>query len=182
MSGFTGPEVITYRYSGAMVYVTPSATFQEAVDTACSVFPELKQVDPDRIAISVHGSVNKKRQLIRIGPMAWPSIIASRARYEVLDITLEPDIIVTDVDADSDALPRYTINDSEKHSFIDYFDPSRAPSPSDDSRVLHKNIPGVTARSRRTDRSPSPTLSAASHEPACAPVGWAKSLFGKRVR
>ncbi|KAI0349957.1 hypothetical protein OH77DRAFT_1431521 [Trametes cingulata] len=175
--------ILTFRYNGAMAYVKPGATYQDAIHTAREAFQELKHCDPHRISISVNGVVNKKRQLIRISPKAWKAILASRARYEVLDITLEPEIVVTDVDADSDDLPRYTLDEKMDPS-IENLAPSRAPTPSD-KVVIHKYLPGASVRSRPGSRSPSPSPSMnsqASRESSTSAVDWAKSLLARVVR
>ncbi|KAI0827845.1 hypothetical protein BC628DRAFT_1317341 [Trametes gibbosa] len=169
-----GPDVLTYRYNGNMVYVTPAPTYEEGVQYARQVFPELASVDPARIVISVNGLVNQHRQLIRIGPMAWKSVVFSRARFEVLDVTLDPhgpEIVISD----HDTLPEYD-SIKEKSPDADFLAPSRAPSP---PRALHKNMSHHATRSR--SRSASPSSSTRSSEP-CSTVDWAKSLFGKRVR
>ncbi|KAH9889539.1 hypothetical protein C8Q73DRAFT_708033 [Cubamyces lactineus] len=172
-----GTDILTYRFHGTMVYVTPASTYKEGVEFARQVFPELASVDPERISISINGTVNKQRQLIRIGAMAWNSVITSRARYEVLDITVTPEIVI---DAHDQPPPEY-FTVKEKTSHDDFLSPSRAPSP----RPVHKIIPvpGAPARSRCRSRSPSP------HHPNGGPstsprnaIDWAKSLFGKPVQ
>ncbi|KAH9846155.1 hypothetical protein C2E23DRAFT_744724 [Lenzites betulinus] len=170
------PDILTYRYNGNMVYVTPATTYDEGIQYARQVFPELADVAPTRIVISVLGNVNQQRQLIRIGPMAWKSVVFARARFEVLDVTLVPDgpeIVVTD----HDALPEYE-SVKEKNPGVDFLAPSRAPSPPRLSHVSHKDMPHNASRSR--SRSPSP--SRPSSNDSCSAVDWAKSLFGKRVR
>ena len=54
------------------------------------VFKQLRNVDPERIAICVNGIVNKERKHVRIGPMAWNAIVPTLARFEVLDIFIDP--------------------------------------------------------------------------------------------
>ncbi|KAJ8483400.1 hypothetical protein ONZ51_g4731 [Trametes cubensis] len=172
-----GADILTYRYNGTMVYVTPAATYKEGVEYARQVFPELASVDPARISICINGTVNKQRQLIRIGAMAWNSVITSRARYEVIDIIVVPEIVV---DADELSPPDYfTIK--EKSSHDDFLAPSRAPSP----RPVHKIIPvpGAPARSHCRSRSPSPHHSiGGSSTSSRGAYGWAKSLLGRSTQ
>ena len=54
------------------------------------VFKQLRNVDSERIAICVNGIVNKERKHVRIGPMAWNAVVPTLARFEVLDIFIEP--------------------------------------------------------------------------------------------
>ncbi|KAI0665695.1 hypothetical protein C8Q78DRAFT_985997 [Trametes maxima] len=171
------PDILTYRYDGAMVYVTPAATYEEGVQFAQRVFPELASVDPARIVISVNGIVNQKRQLIRIGAMAWKTVVFSRARFEVLDITLDPEIVVSDTDGERDAPPDYA-SLKEKDPNGDFLAPSRAPSP---RRTQGRLLPDLTSGGLPRSRSRSPSPSATSTSESCSPVEWARSLFGKRV-
>ncbi|KAI8974018.1 hypothetical protein BD414DRAFT_447787 [Trametes punicea] len=168
------PDIITYRYNGELVYVTPAATYEDGVQFARRVFPELASVHPDRVVISVNGIVNKERQLIRIGPMAWKTVMSSRARYEVLDIIVDPEIHVSD----AEPLPEYC-DIKEKHALDDFLAPSRAPSP----RPTHKIIPVPGAPRKPRSRSSSPGTATASSATESVPTAadWAKSLFGKRV-
>lgn len=159
---------------------------QEGIRFARQVFPELASVAPEHILISVNGIVNKQRQLIRIGPMAWKTVVFSRARFEVLDVTLDPsassspgydcdkpEIVVSD----ADALPEYDSVKKLHPDEADFLVPSRAPSPP----MPHgANKPMANHRSSRA-RSHSPTPSTTSND-SCSTLDWARSLFGKRVR
>ncbi|KAI0332922.1 hypothetical protein GY45DRAFT_1320156 [Cubamyces sp. BRFM 1775] len=173
-----GTDILTYRFNGTMVYVTPASTYQEGVEFARQVFPELASVDPERISISIHGTVNKQRQLIRIGTMAWNSVIATRARYEVLDITVVPEIVVGT--HDQPPPPDYfTIK--EKSSHDDFLAPSRAPSPHSVHKIIP--VPGARTRSRCRSRSPSSHHSDTSSSTSSrSAMDWAKGLFGKPVQ
>ncbi|EIW54557.1 uncharacterized protein TRAVEDRAFT_23578 [Trametes versicolor FP-101664 SS1] len=179
------PDVLTYRYNGTMVYVTPAATYEEGIRFARQVFPELAAVAPEHILISVNGIVNKQRQLIRIGPMAWKTVVFSRARFEVLDVTLDPSASSPSYDcdkpeivvSDADALPEYDSVKKLHPDEADFLVPSRAPSPP----MLHgANKPMANHRNGRA-RSHSPTPSTTSND-SCSTLDWARSLFGKRVR
>ncbi|CDO76940.1 hypothetical protein BN946_scf184709.g2 [Trametes cinnabarina] len=163
------PAIVTYRYNGKLVYVTPPSTYEEAVASARDLFPELASVDPQRIGISINAMVSKKRELIRISPMAWQPVLASRKQYEVLDITLHnPKIIVHDAEQ-----PPAYLDATEKGWFDLVLDPSRAPSPING----HTFIPFPGSKTKPRTSSSSPT------SPCCppkSPVGWAMSLLGKK--
>ncbi|RDX41398.1 hypothetical protein K466DRAFT_500476 [Polyporus arcularius HHB13444] len=175
------PDLLTYRYNGHMVYVTPAKSYEQGVEFAQSVFPELASLEPDRISICVNASVQRKRTLIYIGPMAWTSVIQGLARYEVLEVVVKnPDIVIDSADAtDVDALPHYE-DVKEKCEPSDFhLAPSRGPSPG------HKYIPlpelqrlaakNAIARSR----SQSPAARRPSSSGSMA--DWARGLFGKKA-
>ncbi|KAI0645317.1 hypothetical protein C8Q79DRAFT_971036 [Trametes meyenii] len=105
--------------------------------------------------------------------MAWKTVVFSRARFEVLDITLDPEIVVSGADGEHDAPPDYA-SLKEKDPNGDFLAPSRAPSP---RRFMPDLSPGSLPRPR--SRSPSPSSSSTGE--SCSPVDWARSLFGKRV-
>lgn len=162
---------------------------QEGIRFARQVFPELASVAPEHILISVNGIVNKQRQLIRIGPMAWKTVVFSRARFEVLDVTLDPSAPSPSYDgcdkpeivvSDADALPEYDSVKKLHPDEADFLVPSRAPSPP----MPHgANKPMANHRNGRA-RSHSPTPSTTSND-SCSTsstLDWARSLFGKRVR
>ncbi|KAI0686776.1 hypothetical protein C8T65DRAFT_676771 [Cerioporus squamosus] len=174
------PDLLTYRYNGHMVYVTPATSYEEGVEFAQSVFPELASLEPERISICVNGSVQRQRTLIRIGPMAWTSVVLSLARYEVLEVVVKnPDIVVDSADAaDVDALPNYE-DVKEKSGSCDFLAPSRGPSP------RYKNIPlpelqrlaAKNAIARSRSHSPAPSRPSSSSSIS----DWAKGLFGKKA-
>ncbi len=163
---------------------------QEGIRFARQVFPELAAIAPERIIISVNGIVNQQRQLIRIGPMAWKTVVFSRARFEVLDVTLDPTVpydAAADADtkpeivvSDADALPEYESVKKLHPDEADFLAPSRAPSP---PMPRGSNKPIANPRQCRA-RSHSPTPSTVSND-SCSTsstLDWARSLFGKRVR
>ncbi|KAI0759969.1 hypothetical protein BD413DRAFT_487045 [Trametes elegans] len=190
------PDILTYRYNGNMVYVTPGATHAEGVKFAQQVFPELAAVEPARIAISVNGLVNGQRQLVRISPMAWPTVVFSRARYEVLDVTVDSDVRIDIIVTDADGLPLYSglkpqtpgVDPDAKAqpdaTPVDFtLDPSRAPypvtsAPPSPARLPHKENPVPYALQRRRPASPSSISTADS---SSSVSDWARSLFGKNV-
>ncbi|KAI0629082.1 hypothetical protein C8Q77DRAFT_1066591 [Trametes polyzona] len=184
------PDILTYRYNGSMVYVPPAATYEEGVQYALQVFPELAPIEPSRIVISISGLVNQKRQLIRISPMAWKTVVFSRARYEVLDITIElgrPKIVISGVDGGepepaTDFLPCYE-DVKAQNPDGDFLSPSRAPSPPRET-YTHKmaGVPGASLRPRSRSPSPSPSNAPCDADSSYSHLDWARGWFGKRVR
>jgi len=71
-----------------MVYVTPGETYDRAVDIAKESFQELRDIERERISLEVH-VVLKNQQMRRtaeIGRTAWPVVVASLARFEIVEI------------------------------------------------------------------------------------------------
>ena len=96
--------------------------------------------------------------------MAWTAILPSLARYEVLDISVNPEIVVES--PGGDYLPNYE-DVKEKSGTDNFLAPSRGPSPN------KKTVPLPQPHERSRSRSPSPSSGMAE---------WAKSLFGKRAQ
>ncbi|CCM00158.1 uncharacterized protein FIBRA_02186 [Fibroporia radiculosa] len=124
----TPVNVVTYRYQDRMVYVTPAATYEEAVRYAQTVFPdELAHVDKSRIMFSVSVTSPDGSRSVQIGPMAWAAVTASLAQYEIIDVVVNPEVIIQDMDADG--LPPYhrhlDVPNEEKREYR-----SRSASPS----------------------------------------------------
>ncbi|EJD08553.1 uncharacterized protein FOMMEDRAFT_151421 [Fomitiporia mediterranea MF3/22] len=86
----TPAELITYRLDQEMVYVQPANDFEEALNYAQSVFPQLFAVPRSRIAFAVNVRVNGILRPVRIAPMAWPRVRRSLATYEIIDISILP--------------------------------------------------------------------------------------------
>ncbi|EJD08445.1 uncharacterized protein FOMMEDRAFT_16806 [Fomitiporia mediterranea MF3/22] len=86
----TPAELVTYRLDQDMVYVQPAHNFEEALNYAQSVFPQLCDVPRSRIAFAVNVRVNGVLRTVRIAPMAWPRVLRSLATYEIIDISILP--------------------------------------------------------------------------------------------
>jgi len=102
-------DILTYSFQKHMVYVTPADSYevcapffcpyihgvdtlfwlQKAIEYAQAVFPELKEVSPDRISFEVRVRANGGKGVVRIGPMAWLQVIQTLSRYEIIDIRVE---------------------------------------------------------------------------------------------
>jgi len=73
-----------------MVYVTPGDNFEEALEHAQNVFPQLSRVAPERIAFSVNVRVSGELRVVRIAPMAWSRVISTLSTYEIIDLSVLP--------------------------------------------------------------------------------------------
>jgi len=83
----TAPDIVTYSYGSGLVYVTPGASYDDAIDLARDAFPELKDVDRDLICLEVRVSVNQtERTMARIGRTAWPIVLSTLVRFEIVHI------------------------------------------------------------------------------------------------
>ncbi|RPD53337.1 hypothetical protein L226DRAFT_473347 [Lentinus tigrinus ALCF2SS1-7] len=175
------PDLLTYRYNGHMVYVTPAKSYEQGIEFAQSVFPELASIEPEHISICVNGCVQRQRTLIRIGPMAWASVVPTLARYEVLEVIIKnPEIVVDSVDpADADGLPNYE-DVKEKTGSSDFLAPSRGPSPHKKFIPLPE-MQRIAEKNAARSRSPSPATSRPSSASSSSISDWAKSLFGKKA-
>ncbi|TFY65427.1 hypothetical protein EVG20_g5593 [Dentipellis fragilis] len=80
------PTVLTYCYHKQMVYVQAAETFEQAVDFALDVFPDLKSVDRSAITLEIRVLVGKTKQSVRVGANAWSTLLIKLTEYEVMDI------------------------------------------------------------------------------------------------
>lgn len=163
-----------------MVIVYLWCRLQQGIEFAQSVFPELASIEPEHISICVNGCVQRQRTLIRIGPMAWASVVPTLARYEVLEILVKnPEIVIDSADP-VDALPNYE-DVKEKSGSSDFLAPSRGPSPAKKIIPLPELQRIVEKNSGRSSRSPSPSSSRPSSMSSSSISDWAKGLFGKKA-
>ncbi|KAF8489553.1 hypothetical protein F5888DRAFT_1638548 [Russula emetica] len=91
------PDVITYSYASRMVYVAPGETYDHAIDIAKESFLELKDVEPQRINLEVHVVLRDHQQARRtaeIGRTAWPFVVPSLARFEIVEIRVAPETAI----------------------------------------------------------------------------------------
>jgi len=67
-------------------------TLQHAIDIAKETFPELKDVERQRIRLEVYVLLKDQqvRRTAEIGRTAWPFVIASLARFEIMEIRVAP--------------------------------------------------------------------------------------------
>lgn len=144
-------DVITYRHEDKMVYVPLDSNWLEALRHAQSAFATLAGIDGKRITFSVNLIKDGQRKSVRISPSAWRSVSSHLARYEIIDIEVNPEIprlVVTDVDAP----PQYSSSalSSHEHSA---------------TKCCHciEEKGNPTVETQRCSRSPSPTLSMGPH-------------------
>ncbi|THH03104.1 hypothetical protein EW145_g6528 [Phellinidium pouzarii] len=89
-SSKSSADIVTYRLDNEMVYVQPAPDFEEALNYAMTVFPQLAHVARDRIAFSVNVRVNGTLRTVRIASMAWERVLKSLSTYEIVDISVLP--------------------------------------------------------------------------------------------
>ncbi|EIN06713.1 hypothetical protein PUNSTDRAFT_145227 [Punctularia strigosozonata HHB-11173 SS5] len=82
------PDILTYRYQEQMVYVKPASQYDQAVADAVMAFPELSGLDRDRISFSLTVFVQNTTKTVTISPNAWPAVIATLSRFEILDVNV----------------------------------------------------------------------------------------------
>lgn len=115
----TPVDVITYSYGTRMVYVAPAPTYdvrplpiycfakftprkrltdrpllcvQDAINLAKETFRELKDVERERISLEVRVKLLQTREskMAEIGRTAWPIVVASLVRFEIVQIRVTP--------------------------------------------------------------------------------------------
>ena len=88
---------LTYLLGGALLI---QLAMQKALDYAFQAFDELCKVKRDRVWFSYEViKSDKTRRNIRIGFDAWASVAPHFARHQVIDIHIQPELIVQDVDS-----------------------------------------------------------------------------------
>jgi len=93
------PDIVTYRLNGKMVYVTPAANYEQALDFAQKVFRnQLGAISRDRISFSVTVMTNGDRRPVRIAEMAWGAVVATLQCYEIIDVHVQPEVHIIDSD------------------------------------------------------------------------------------
>ncbi|CAL1711258.1 unnamed protein product [Somion occarium] len=143
------PDLITYRLNDKLVYVTPAATYEQAIAYAKEVFTdELDGVDPQYISFSVQVAFKQEKRPVGIGPMAWKSLIARLQQYEVVDIMVHPQVVVHSPD---DTPPEYPYADDNKEQ-QEYL--SQRSSPSSPSRALPRSRSRTPPCSASRESSP----------------------------
>jgi hypothetical protein len=65
--------------------LTGRVALQEAIDTVLVLWPELRDVDRDRIQLLVTGLDH----LVRVPNMAWSAVLCDVPRYEVVHVRVE---------------------------------------------------------------------------------------------
>ncbi|KAN0114194.1 hypothetical protein V8E52_006992 [Russula decolorans] len=89
-------DVLTYSYASRMVYVATAETYDHAIDIAKETFLELKDVERQRIKLEVHVMLKNQqvRRTAEIGRTAWPFVVPSLARFEIVEIRVAPETAV----------------------------------------------------------------------------------------
>ena len=62
---------------------------QRAIDVAVESFPELRNVERDRVCLEVR-VVHSHQRTVEIGRTAWPSLVATLARFDIVDVYVAP--------------------------------------------------------------------------------------------
>jgi hypothetical protein len=109
------PDILTYSYGSRMVYVSPGEDYdvcsflpsqpdpllpllidtptQRAIDIAIESFPELSDVQRNWIRLEVRVVLSPQSQqstAVQIGRTAWPSLVATLARFKIVEVRVTP--------------------------------------------------------------------------------------------
>jgi hypothetical protein len=133
---------------------------QHAVELAKESFVELRDVERERISLEVHVVLKNQqvRRTAEIGRTAWPVVVASLARFEIVEIRVasEPKAL-SSAQASSVSPPPYV---SEKGWHPDYsqsnLTPYRSQMSSSQSSFATRVVDLLTPKSSRGRLSPQP--------------------------
>ncbi|KAH9980045.1 hypothetical protein BGW80DRAFT_1454588 [Lactifluus volemus] len=78
-------DILTFHYNKNMAYAPAAKTYDEAIDIIQDLWPELRDVDRDRIKLLVTGS----EHLVRVPKIAWQAVLCDLPRYEVVHVQVD---------------------------------------------------------------------------------------------
>jgi hypothetical protein len=78
-------DILTYHYNKNMAYAPAAKTYDEAMDNVLELWPDLRDVDRDRIHLLVGGA----DQLVRVPKMAWHLVMCDLPRYEIMHVQVD---------------------------------------------------------------------------------------------
>ena len=106
------PDILTCYYNPRMAYVSPREYYdvrsflpplsiypspplpidwsiQRAIDIAVESFPELRDVERDRICLEVH-VMHSHQRTVEIGRTTWPFLVATLACFDLVEVRVSP--------------------------------------------------------------------------------------------
>jgi len=78
-------DILTLTYNNSFAYAPAAKTYDEAIDIVLELWPELRDVERDRIRLLVAGSEN----LVRVPRMTWSAVLRDVSCYEVVHVQVE---------------------------------------------------------------------------------------------
>ncbi|KAI0251003.1 hypothetical protein BJV78DRAFT_519627 [Lactifluus subvellereus] len=78
-------DILTFHYNKNMAYAPAAMTYDDAIDIVQELWPELRDVDRDRIKLLVTGSDH----LVRVPRIAWQAVLCDLPRYEVVHVQVD---------------------------------------------------------------------------------------------
>jgi len=86
------PDILTYCYDARMVYVTPGEDYDQAINIAIDSFPQLRDVERERICLEVRVVLSNQheKKTAEIGRTAWAVVVATLARFEIVEVRVAP--------------------------------------------------------------------------------------------
>ena len=140
-------------------------SIQRAIDIARESFPELRDVERDRISLEIH-VMHSHQRTVEIGRTAWPFLVAALARFDVVDVRVAPPPPPRFMPASSSSAVEPTPHDpetgwpeySEENAQTDFI-AYRAQMPSSllhprshTTRVVVDVVPSLSSQSRYSPR------------------------------
>ena len=104
---------------------------QQAVEYAKTVFPDdLRHIPVQQLSLTVLSNTPRGKRTVHISPMAWKAVSSNLATYEIIDVVVNPEVIIEDereAEYDFD-LPELKTSSPYLHP-NDALPKSRTPSP-----------------------------------------------------
>ncbi|KAG0699357.1 hypothetical protein DFH29DRAFT_809202, partial [Suillus ampliporus] len=88
-------DVITYRLNNQMMYVPPAQSFDQSHLPRSAFESDLTGIDKGRISFSLNVLAHGKQSSVGISSVAWPTIMSHLARYEIIDVHVQPELKVS---------------------------------------------------------------------------------------
>lgn len=152
-----------YRVAWPFVLIDFLLLIQRAVELAKESFAELRDIERERISLEVHVVLKNQqvRRTAEIGRTAWPVVVASLARFEIVEVRVasEPKAL-SSAQTSSVSPPPYV---SEKGWHPDYSQSNLSPyrsqmssSQSSSPSLATRVVDLLTSKSSRGRLSPQP--------------------------
>ncbi|KAI9430544.1 hypothetical protein H4582DRAFT_2016360 [Lactarius indigo] len=76
-------DILTFRYNKNMAFALAAETYDKAIDTVVELWPELREVERDRIHLLV---TTGSGHLARVPRMTWSAVLCDLPRYEIVHV------------------------------------------------------------------------------------------------
>ena len=134
------PDILTCYYGPRMAYISPREYYdapsfllsqstphppllidwsiQRAIDIAVESFPEFRDVERDRICLEVH-VMHSHPRAVEVGRTAWPFLVATLARFDLVEVRVSPPSIFASASSSSAVEPTPYVWDTDWPGYSD---------------------------------------------------------------